>query len=78
MPMTPALRRQREEDPNFKVILSCIVNLRLAWAFVQPCLKNKQPNKLRSKIKYLCKVEVHLHRIHSLETLKAKAATYLF
>lgn len=31
MPVNPAIQKAREEDQEFKVILSYIVSLRLAW-----------------------------------------------
>ena len=34
MPIIPALRRQRQDDEESKVILNCIVNYGLAWAIV--------------------------------------------
>lgn len=39
--MIPALRIWRQEDWEFKVILSYIVNLRPAWDVQHPVLKNQ-------------------------------------
>lgn len=45
MPATPALGRYRQEDREFKVMLSYTVGLRLAWA---PLLqRNKQANSMK-------------------------------
>ena len=47
----PALRRQKQEDQKFKVILIHVVNLRPARATcINPCLREEENTKVKSSL----------------------------
>lgn len=67
----PKLRRQRQEDPKFKVIFTYTMSLRVAWPYKQFPLKTPDPLKTKTM------KELLFHETKNLEQFSTKLHAWL-